>query len=48
MLQEAVDALFDNGARRVITGPNNRPPSPFRDTLKASGALPAEPAWQAR
>src|SRR5437870_3072164 len=26
MLQEAVDALFDNGRRgRVITGPNNRP-----------------------
>ena len=27
MLQEAVDALFDNGRRgKAITGPNKRPP----------------------
>ena len=34
MLQEAVDALFDNGRRgRVITGPNNRPLKSLSDTL---------------
>src|SRR6059036_1820573 len=35
MLQEAVDALFDNGRRgRVITGPNNRPLKSLSDTFK--------------
>src|SRR5881398_3345891 len=35
MLQEAVDALFDNGRRgRTITGPNNRPLKSLSDTLK--------------
>src|SRR5438105_1930014 len=35
MLQEAADALFDNGRRgRVITGPNNRPLKSLSDTLK--------------
>src|SRR5437588_4241501 len=35
MLQEAVDALFDNGRRgRIITGPNNRPLKSLSDTLK--------------
>jgi DNA-directed RNA polymerase subunit beta' len=35
MLQEAVDALFDNGRRgRVITGPNNRALKSLSDTLK--------------
>src|SRR5213594_2231176 len=35
MLQEAVDALFDNGRRgRVLTGPNNRPLKSLSDTLK--------------
>src|SRR6266487_215783 len=35
MLQEAVDALFDNGRRgRVITGPNKRPLKSLSDTLK--------------
>src|SRR5438874_8119743 len=35
MLQEAVDALFDNGRRgRVITGPNNRPLKSLSDTQK--------------
>src|SRR5215470_17015115 len=35
MLQEAVDALFDNGRRgRLITGPNNRPLKSLSDTLK--------------
>ena len=35
MLQEAVDALFDNGRRgRVITGPNNRPLKSLSDMLK--------------
>jgi DNA-directed RNA polymerase subunit beta' len=35
MLQEAVDALFDNGRRgRVITGANKRPLKSLADTLK--------------
>src|SRR5262245_17487669 len=35
MLQEAVDALFDNGRRgRVITGANKRPLKPLSDMLK--------------
>src|SRR5438093_827779 len=36
MLQEAVDALFDNGRRgRGITGPNNRPLKSLSATLKS-------------
>ena len=35
MLQEAVDALFDNGRRgRVITGPSKRPLKSLSDMLK--------------
>ncbi len=35
MLQEAVDALFDNGRRgRIIRGSNNRPLKSLSDTLK--------------
>src|SRR5436309_7006010 len=35
MLQEAVDALFDNGRRgRVVRGANNRPLKSLSDTLK--------------
>ena len=35
MLQEAVDALFDNGRRgRPVTGPGNRPLKSFSDMLK--------------
>ena len=35
MLQEAVDALFDNGRRgRVITGANKRPLKSLSDMLK--------------
>ena len=35
MLQEAVDALFDNGRRgRAIAGPNNRPLKSLSDRLK--------------
>ena len=35
MLQEAVDALFDNGRRgRPVTGPGNRPLKSSRDMLK--------------
>ena len=35
MLQEAVDALFDNGRRgKVFTGPNKRPLRSLSDTLK--------------
>src|SRR5690606_4579200 len=35
MLQEAVDALFDNGRRgRAVTGPGNRPLKSISDMLK--------------
>ena len=37
MLQEAVDALFDNGRRgRPVTGPGNRPLKSLSDMLKGS------------
>ena len=50
MLQEAVDALFDNGRRgRPVTGPGNRPlKSSERHAQGQAGALPPEPAGQAR
>src|SRR5438045_3558 len=39
MLQEAVDALFDNGRRgRVLRGTNNRPLKSLSDTLNATQA----------
>ena len=47
MLQEAVDALFDNGRRgRVLRGTNNRPLKSLSDTLKgqAGAVFPPEPA----
>ena len=49
MLQESVDALFDNGRRgRVITGANKRPLKSLADMLKGKqGPLPPEPSWQA-
>src|SRR5574341_194452 len=38
MLQEAVDALFDNGRRgKTITGPNKRPLKSLSDMLKGKG-----------
>ena len=50
MLQEAVDALFDNGRRgRVITGPEQSPAEiAVRHAERQAGPLPAEPARQAR
>ncbi len=50
MLQEAVDALFDNGRRgRVITGANKRPlKSLVRHAEGQAGPVPSEPARQAR
>ena len=50
MLQEAVDALIDNGRRgRPVTGPNNRAlKSPVRHAQGQAGPLPSEPARQAR
>ena len=50
MLQEAVDALFDNGRRgKTITGPNKRPlKSLSRHAQGQAGPLPPEPARQAR
>ena len=50
MLQEAVDALFDNGRRgRAVTGPGNRPlKSLSRHAQGQAGPVPPEPARQAR
>ena len=50
MLQEAVDALFDNGRRgRAVTGPGNRPAEvALRHAQGQAGPLPPEPARQAR
>ena len=50
MLQEAVDALFDNGRRgRTITGANKRPlKSLSRYAQGQAGPVPSEPARQAR
>ena len=50
MLQEAVDALIDNGRRgRPVTGPGNRAlKSPVRPAAGQAGPLPSEPAGQAR
>ena len=50
MLQESVDALFDNGRRgRPVTGPGNRPlKSLSRHAEGQAGPLPPEPARQAR
>ena len=50
MLQEAVDALFDNGRRgRAVTGPGNRPLKSLSDMLKGKqGQIPPEPAREAR
>ena len=50
MLQEAVDALIDNGRRgRPVTGAG-RPPleEPFRPAAGQAGPFPSEPAGQAR
>ena len=49
MLQESVDALFDNGRRgRVITGANKRPlKSLSRHAQGQAGPVPPEPAGQA-
>ena len=50
MLQEAVDALFDNGRRgRPVTGPGNRPLEVHLGHAQGqAGPLPPEPARQAR
>ena len=50
MLQEAVDALFDNGRRsRAVRGQGNRPLKSLSDMLKGqAGPVPPEPARQAR
>ena len=46
MLQEAVDALFDNGRRgRAVTGPGSRPlKSLVRHAQGQAGTFPSEPA----
>ena len=50
MLQEAVDALFDNGRRgKTITGPEQAPAEvAVRHAEGQAGAVPPEPARQAR
>ena len=50
MLQEAVDALFDNGRRgRPVTGPGNRAAQvALRHAQGQAGPVPPEPARQAR
>ena len=50
MLQEAVDALFDNGRRgRPVTGPGNRALEvALRHVEGQAGPVPSEPARQAR
>ena len=50
MLQEAVDALFDNGRRgRILRGANNRPlKSLSRHLKRQAGSFPSEPARKAR
>ena len=50
MLQEAVDALFDNGRRgKTITGPEQAPAEvALRHAQGQAGPLPPEPARQAR
>ena len=50
MLQEAVDALFDNGRRgRAVTGPGQpRAQVALRHAQGQAGPLPPEPARQAR
>ena len=47
MLQEAVDALIDNGRRgRPVTGANNRALKSLSDMLKAqAGPLSARSCW---
>lgn len=46
MLQEAVDALFDNGRRgRAITGPNKRPLKSLSDMLKGKGGVSVRICW---
>ena len=50
MLQESVDALFDNGRRgRAIHGREQAPAEvPVGHAEGQAGPVPAEPAWQAR
>ena len=50
MLQEAVDALFDNGRRgRPVTGPGQPPAEvAVRHAEGQAGPVPSEPARQAR
>ena len=46
MLQESVDALFDNGRRgRPVTGPGNRPLNPCPTCSRASRVGSAKTCW---
>ena len=48
MLQEAVDALIDNGRRgRPVTGAGNRPLKSLSDMLKGKqGTFPSKLTWK--
>ena len=46
MLQEAVDALIDNGRRgRAVSGPGNRPLKSLSDMLKGKQGRSARTFW---
>ena len=46
MLQEAVDALLDNGRRgRAITGTNKRPLKSLADMIKGKQGVSARTCW---
>ena len=46
MLQESVDALFDNGRRgRPVAGPGNRPLKSISDMLKGKQGLSVRTFW---
>ena len=46
MLQEAVDALIDNGRRgRAVTGANNRALKSLSDMLKGKQAASVRTCW---
>ncbi len=47
MLQEAVDALIDNGRRgRPITGPGSRPLKSLSHMLKETRTFPSKTCWE--
>ena len=46
MLQQAVDALFDNTrGKRPVLGSNNRPLKSLTDMIKVNKDVLGKPAW---